>query len=605
LAEATFDTRVPELGLGTRAANALDRANILTVEDLLTVPMRRLLRLRGVGNKTRREIGTAVRILRERLGRPNREPVPIADETEPKSESLDVGSLSVDLLVERILKTSSREGESVQKTLRMLLGLDPAISGCWPSQSDVARRLDVTRARVGQIVGTLQSRWSKDPGLTKLRSDLAEIIAGQGGVMSVAELIEAVLLARGSSQDEPRRTQLAGAAVRAALEAERTVSEPRLVVRRDGGYVLVGRTTELTAYARRLGDLADAISAEDPLVAPPRVIERLREVPAPAGADIADTRLVRLAATASGQAAVSSRQELYSRGMAALRALKLSQGALVGLPVLTVDQIRERVSSRYPQAEPLPERPGLDDLIREAGFEYRWDETAKDGLGCYVSAYRDVTSVTTGSEPIIRFPTISGRRGEREFTPEEADARQFEEKLKHAIKEGSFLSLLVNPKHFDLACNELCRRFPVELIDFEGLFLDALQDVANKAKVDWDVVLKTDANRNGPDWDKLLMLVGRAMPTVEQRLLHAERTMLVIYAGPLARYDQIGLLSRLSQKVGRKDGIPGLWLLLPGDNQALLDGKPVPLIGPGQRARIPESWLQNVHRGNGNGVSLA
>ena len=58
LARATFDTLVPELGLGTRATNALDRANVITVEDLLTVPIRRLLRLRGVGNKTRREIAS-------------------------------------------------------------------------------------------------------------------------------------------------------------------------------------------------------------------------------------------------------------------------------------------------------------------------------------------------------------------------------------------------------------------------------------------------------------------------------------------------------------------------------------------------------------------
>ena len=68
LANVTLDTQVHELGLGTRATNALDRANLLTVEDLLTVPMRRLSRFRGVGNKTRREIITAVRLLRERLG---------------------------------------------------------------------------------------------------------------------------------------------------------------------------------------------------------------------------------------------------------------------------------------------------------------------------------------------------------------------------------------------------------------------------------------------------------------------------------------------------------------------------------------------------------
>ena len=69
LAGATFDTQIAELGLGARAINALDRANILTVEDLLTVPLRRLQRLRGVGNTTRREIAAAVKLLREQLGK--------------------------------------------------------------------------------------------------------------------------------------------------------------------------------------------------------------------------------------------------------------------------------------------------------------------------------------------------------------------------------------------------------------------------------------------------------------------------------------------------------------------------------------------------------
>jgi hypothetical protein len=67
---ANCDSSVHELGLGTRATNSLDWANVLTVEDLLTVPMRRLLRLRGVGNKTRREIAAAVKLLRDNLGNP-------------------------------------------------------------------------------------------------------------------------------------------------------------------------------------------------------------------------------------------------------------------------------------------------------------------------------------------------------------------------------------------------------------------------------------------------------------------------------------------------------------------------------------------------------
>jgi hypothetical protein len=72
--------------------------------------------------------------------------------------------------------------------------------------------------------------------------------------------------------------------------------------------------------------------------------------------------------------------------------------------------------------------------------------------------------------------------------------------------------------------------------------------------------------------------------------------MLVVYPGLLARYDRMDLLERLRDRVGRGDGIAGLWLLVPGDDQALLDGKAIPILSPGQRARIPESWLENVHR---------
>src|SRR5204863_176928 len=60
LAGATFDTQVAELGLGSRAIHALDRANMLTVEDLMIVPLWRLQRARRVGDASRREIAEAV-----------------------------------------------------------------------------------------------------------------------------------------------------------------------------------------------------------------------------------------------------------------------------------------------------------------------------------------------------------------------------------------------------------------------------------------------------------------------------------------------------------------------------------------------------------------
>ena len=35
---------------------------------------------------------------------------------------------------------------------------------------------------------------------------------------------------------------------------------------------------------------------------------------------------------------------------------------------------------------------------------------------------------------------------------------------------------------------------------------------------------------------------------------------------------------------------------IPGDHQAMLDGKAIPVISPGQRTRIPEKWIRNEHR---------
>jgi hypothetical protein len=136
LAGAGFDSSVHELGLGTRATNALDRANVLTVEDLLTAPMRRLLRLRGVGNRTRREITAAVKVLRARLGNPPEAgKAPAAAEAEEQPAG-DLSRMSVDLLAQRLTRTSPRDGDTARQTITALLGLEEALPEPWPTQAD-------------------------------------------------------------------------------------------------------------------------------------------------------------------------------------------------------------------------------------------------------------------------------------------------------------------------------------------------------------------------------------------------------------------------------------------------------------------------------------
>jgi hypothetical protein len=411
--------------------------------------------------------------------------------------------------------------------------------------------------------------------------------------MALEELAAALLVARGSVQDDPIRTRRAIAVLRSAVEVERSLASPRFFLRRDGDRVLLATTPELLSYGRQLGDGADQLAAADPLVSPERSLAQLQAVLPPVGSlPLPDSRLLRLAAAASHRAALSSRQEFYPRGMEAERALRLAQGALYGVKVLSECQLRERVSSRYPEAQPLPDRPRLDDLMQAIAPTLVWNPRAYSGQGGYESPVREGSSIAS-STTLSRLSTTPGTLGPQEMTPEQADRRQFEERLQRGIQSGSFLALLVSPHRYQRARAELAQRFPVQEVDYEGLFLDCLRQVADKAEVVWSNVLEADTTPNEGSWNKLMLLVGRAMPLVEEELLKADHTILLIYPALLARYQQMTLLERLRESIGRPGGIPGLWVLVPNDQQAMVEGQAVPLLSPGQRARIPEKWLRN------------
>jgi len=605
LAGATFETPIAELGLGTRVTNVLDRENILTVKTLLATPLRRLQKRRGVVNKTRREISTVAGLLREQLGTPT-----LTDLGSTGSDLSDndlaaqeaSGSLSVERLVEQIARPTAKDGDSAQKALDALLGLEATLDKPWPSQTDIATHIDLSRGRISQLAVKFQKRWAKTPAVTRLRNDVLAILQQAGGVMTAEEMAIALLINRGSLVEAPeQRTRQAMALLRAAVEVERTRKNSRFLVQQVGARILVAVDKGWAAYGRKLGEKAERLAEVDPLVSPERAVQALQEITPPAEAlPLAERRLLQLAAAASQGAALSSRQELYPKGMEAERALRLSQGALYGVKSLTVQQVKERITGRYPEAQKLPERPKLDNLLQQFIPTLAWDSQA----GCYVNeakAYLSLTSTTT----FARTPTGVLATAGRELSPEEADARLLEERLNRSLREGAFLALLVDMKRYQKAREEIAARFAVQVVDYEALFLASLKQVADKAKVDWNLVLKTDAEPGGADWDKLLLLVGRAMPLVEAELLKATQTILLIYPGLLARYEQMTLLERLREQVGRAGGIPGLWVLVPNGQQAMIDGKAVPLLSPGQRAKITDNWLGNRHRAKrvANGAS--
>ena len=159
--------------------------------------------------------------------------------------------------------------------------------------------------------------------------------------------------------------------MRAAVEVESQLAAPRWTVRRIDGPagVLLARDAiddrgearvdgqKLADFAHRLGRAADRLSVADPLLSPARALDALQAVAPPAGC-------VPGAEPASSPSPPRFRRtprspvglELYPRGMAADRALRLALGALAGARNLTPEDVRRRVAGRYPRSG-LPARP--------------------------------------------------------------------------------------------------------------------------------------------------------------------------------------------------------------------------------------------------------
>jgi hypothetical protein len=78
----------------------------------------------------------------------------------------------------------------------------------------------------------------------------------------------------------------------------------------------------------------------------------------------------------------------------------------------------------------------------------------------------------------------------------------------------------------------------------------------------------------------------------------------MVHPGLIARYDQMTILETLRDKVGHDVTCPGLWVLVAADGQhdlPRLDNAEIPLITPGQRARVSEGWIDNLPRGKAEG----
>ena len=611
IGEARLDTPLSAVSLSARGMNAIERMGVRTVLDLLRFPLVQMNRMRGVGSRTRKELTNLARLLVERFPEAARAPktAPIAEKAEILEETRGA---SVDELLRQLLPVGRTEQSRRDGDLAgALLGLrDDGPPVPWPSQSDVARAFEVTPVMVSQAVARARQRWSRLSALTRLRHDIVEMLEAHGNAMTRRELAALILARRGSVQEEPLRSRHALACVRAAVDVERQLAAPRWIVRRLDGPagVLLARDAiddhgesridgqKLADFAQRLGRTADELAAADPLLSPARAIETLQAVAAPTGvAKPEPTRLVALAAAVSRNAALSGRLELYPRGMAADRTLRLALGALAGARTLTPEEIRRRVAGRYPDAAPLPERPNLDTLLRDAGSELRWEPAAADRQGAYRSPLRQFVTVSSATSYTRRSAGASQVSETRSSEWDETDA--FEQRLRHALENQAFLALTVSPHRLPQAERALESAFAIDPQSADELLIRHMKAAAREARADWNVVLRADRGpRGSSDWANLMRLVGhRALPRVAAELAAAPRAVLLTNLGLLARYDQMTFIDDLRDSAGRTGGPSGVWLLLPSDPQEfrpMIDGKPVPVFAAAQWTSIPPAWLR-------------
>jgi len=603
--QSTKETALVEFHLTPRALDVLGRVNVHNAGDLADTSLQVLQRMSGVGDKTRREIGRLARRLQERFS--------------TETDDVDVsGVVSIDRLAGLLYRKGSA-GSADTSLVRMLLephlpaqititGGAP-VAGRWPSQFDVARAAGVALEDVRDAMADATARWKKISAFSLLRTELHEALQAAGGVMSADELAAAALAVRGSAASLDQYTARARAVVRAVIEEDQTRPEPQWVLRRDGDRLVIADDTNelvegvaMADWALALGNAADAMVAGDVLPGTAEVLVTLAGLEAPAAmSPLGEARTIRLAAACSAHAATSSRLDLYPRQMPAERAVSLARSVLVTSGALSVEAVQSRVRARFPEAQPVPDRPLLDHLVEAVGLV--WNPA--------VHAYRLPEARTMSQTRTGSATRISTVIGDTTVDLDKEAAIEFGARMARLVRNGGFCAVNVDPRYVERAEHQLVQQHAFVLVDLDTVLIDAMRVAADEGKVKWPVVTGADADPVAPAWRHLLSLVRNAIGPVRKQLLESHAAVLLTGVGLLARYGQIELLGELrdvctGQRSAEGAVLRSLAVVVPSQHPEqlpTLGEVPIPVIGANQWTCMPRRWLDSGLRETAGGPS--
>ena len=601
----TRETPLLALGLSPRLLNALDRLGAHTVAELVALPRIRLYRNKGIGQRIVKLIRELSDQLAESLADSGRTRASTTSDQGDESP-VNPSVWSIDLLASKLV--SSKISDEEARLVRGVLGLEDNLDP-FPTHRTVAESLGESPAEIASAVRRARDRWSRQDWMAPLRESVAALVASHGRVMTVRELAEALAAARGSTETGDARLRRSGAVVSAALETESDRADARFLLHRHGtpggGRALVlateslDRTLTASVDARaewvcELGRLADEVAGSDPLIPPVRVTEVLAGATPPPGMPLLEPeRIQRLAVEAAEHAAVSSRGELYPRGMSEVRAAKLGASSLVGPTKLSASEIRRRVASRYPEARPLPERPQLDDLLESAGLKLEWD--GKEGT--YRSPAMRSSYESSASSAATAASIDDGG----------ADADTVDERLKRVVETRGFLALSVSPRNLAIVEQRLETMLKLTPFSLEEGLIRHMRSLAEELGARWDVVVAADAAPSSSKDHRLLaQLVRRAMPGLTDEIASAPEPLLLTRPGLLARYRQLDLLTDVQDACQRGNAPAARVLCIAADatvNMPVIDGHALPVVFTAAWTRPNRDWLARAASAAASGAS--
>ncbi|OLL18358.1 serine/threonine protein kinase [Rhodococcus sp. M8] len=467
----------------------------------------------------------------------------------------------------------------------------------------LAARAGVSAGRIAQIFGEFPSLWAKNPQLAatveELNGRLLTLIESSGGA-STPDLLARELAGALHTEGvvNPQRTALGVLRLLLAsppqvdADGDGAGSTAVHMVRRHGSGTVAMISTQAVSrklpavLAARAESLVDDAQAQGSLLVAPAESEPALRAAAATLLDVAagdleipGHALLRIAAAASTQVALTSRDELHARSMPILEALRMLLRGLSAADAFGRPDLESRVAARFPAlAKALPRRPELDAVVQTLVPDMHWNESR--------SRYEFVQEQAVASYVPTRH-TRTAAPAHREHGTSDVEYL-----LTSSVQERTFRALGVPLGTSDTVAAALVEKFGATRIDVTDLLLGTLRSKAAAAGIDWNAILAADAGA-AADREGLKGFVAQAVPPLIDAVAAADGPVVLTDLSTLAAYGQLGIVRTWSDLATPPPH--AVWALVPQRNEsggrpgAKVDGTALPLNSPEQFAQIDDT----------------